>query len=101
MLAKHEIFKKFGGGETSKQRHAVETHVRQAMLVSFARPLNTSLNSPRETGPILTVAKLKRRALNNLSTKKTVTKITSEKSAIYNKARTAMIKVTKITEKSY
>ena len=25
MLAKHEMFQKFGGGETSKQGHAVET----------------------------------------------------------------------------
>ena len=39
VLAKHEMFENFGGGEMSKQGQAVETHVRQTMLVSFARPL--------------------------------------------------------------
>ena len=40
VLAEHEMFEKFGGGETSKQGQAVSTISRQANNVGqfFARP---------------------------------------------------------------
>ena len=42
VLAEHEMFEKFGGGETSKSKDRLLrlAHVRQTMLVSFARPLH-------------------------------------------------------------
>ena len=43
VLAKHEIFEKFGGGETSKQGHAVETISRQANNVGQFRQALTFL----------------------------------------------------------
>ena len=52
VLAEHEMFEKLGGGETSKQGHAVETcHVRQTVLVSFARPLHAHV----QYNPVLLV----------------------------------------------
>ena len=53
VLDEHEMFEKFGGGETSKQRQAVETISCKANNVSQDASGDTRTRNPWITNPVL------------------------------------------------